>query len=198
MSEKPLGVGTTNQIPNSLVVLTSNRLTKPWSLSKEGVKFIAVLESGIMNGTFKGLPVQDGFILQAYDDGYGYPTVGLGHKIQKIDNLRLGEKISLERAKNIFSQDIKTFERSIHAAVKVPLHQHEYDAITSVIFNTGFGRAKEDPWPGSRIEYLANSVNGGNYEKMPELILGFIAKRVPARRKREAELFKTGAYNAAH
>jgi lysozyme len=84
-----LGTAATNTDPNSSVTLQSARLGKPWRLSTDGYAFMAVLESGVVNGTHKGLPVVDGFIVQVYNDGYDIPTVGFGHKVLPQDNLKI-------------------------------------------------------------------------------------------------------------
>ena len=37
----------------------------------------------------------------------------------------------------IFTADLATFEKRVNKAVKVPVAQHEFDALTSFDFNTG-------------------------------------------------------------
>jgi lysozyme len=194
----PIGKSKTNTDSNSCATACSDRHGKPWSLSTQGMTFIAVLESGILNGTFKGNPVVDGFILKVYNDGYNLPTVGLGHLVVPQDNLKLGDTISIERARDFFKENLKPIEDHINRDVKVPLHQHEYDALVSILFNTGAGRNKHDSWPGTRSAYLAGFLNKGEYDKMPTVIEGFVAHRAPKRRKTEARLFKSGNYDAKH
>jgi lysozyme len=98
-----LGTAVTNTDPNSCVTVQSGRLCKPWHLSQDGCTFMAVLESGVVNGiNFLGLPVVDRFIVKVYDDGFGIPTVGLGHRVLPQDHLRLGDVISVQRARDFF------------------------------------------------------------------------------------------------
>jgi lysozyme len=195
-----LGTAVTNTDPNSCVTVRSGRLCKPWHLSQNGYTFIAVLESGVINGTnFMGLPVVDGFIVKVYDDGYGIPTVGLGHKILPHDNLHLGDDISVQRARNFFSVNLRPIEAAINRDVKVPLYQYEYDALVSVLFNTGPGHREGDPWyPETRSHHLASFPNRGEYNRMRDVIRTFVANRVPKRRQIEARLFDSGNYDASH
>jgi lysozyme len=167
---------------------------------------MAVLESGILNGTYHhvvyghttNLTVVQGFILQVYDDGTGIPTVGLGHRVLPQDHLHLGGVITLDRAKELFRHDREPAERAINRDVHVPLYQYEYDALVSVLFNTGPGRGPHDSWPGTRSQYLADFLNHGEYDRMRDVIRGFIAHIVAGRRQREARLFDTGVYDATH
>jgi lysozyme len=188
----------TNTNPDSCVDAYCARTGKPWTLTPEGYKFIAVLESGIANGKYKGLPVVDGFILEVYDDGYGIPTVGLGHKVVADDKLKIGDKISVEQARDFLAVNLEPIEAAIHRTVKVALHPYEYDALVSILFNSGPYHRKGDPWHGTRAEYLADKINTGDYDKIPAIIESYIAQRVPGRRKMEARLFKVGNYDASH
>jgi lysozyme len=83
--------------------------------------------------------------------------------------------------------------------VKVFLHQYEYDALVSVLFNTGVYQSKVDAWyPEERSHHLAAYLNRGEYREMGDVIRSFVAQRVPKRRKSEAKLFETGVYDASH
>ncbi|NVI07453.1 lysozyme [Paraburkholderia youngii] len=193
-----LGSAITNTDPNSCVTLQSDRFCKPWRLSTDGYTFMAVLESGMVNGTYRGKRVADGFIVQVYDDGFGIPTVGFGHKVLPQDNLRIGDVISVERARSFFDVNLLPVEEAINRELKVPLYQYEYDALVSVLFNSGPNHKPHDPWPGTCTQYLASFLNKGAYAKMPSVIRKFIDQRVPWRRRLEAKLFETGIYDAQH
>jgi lysozyme len=202
----PLADAVTNTNPNSCVTAQTDRLCKPWQLSPQGITFMAVLESGITNGTYRhrvhghttNLTVVEGFITQVYDDGTGLPTVGLGHLVVPQDHLYLGDVITLDRAKEFFRHNREPVESAINRDVHVPLYQYEYDALVSVLFNTGSGRRRTDPWPSTRSQYLADFLNRGEYGRMGDVIRGFIATVVGGRRQREARLFNTGVYDASH
>ena len=194
-----LAVAVTNTDPNSCVNVQTDRLCKPWKLSTQGYTFMAVLESGVVNGAYLGKPVVEGFIVKVYDDGYGIPTVGLGHKVLPVDHLRIGDVISVERARGFFEINLRPIEATINRDVKVPLYQYEYDALVSILFNSGPYPRSGDPWyPESRSKYLADFLNHGEYNRMRDIIRSFIAQRVPWRRRLEAQLFVTGIYDARH
>ncbi|MFM0502508.1 lysozyme [Paraburkholderia caffeinilytica] len=195
---QPLAIVVTNTDPNSCVTVRCDRIGKPWHLTTRGATFIAVLESGMLNGTFQGKPVVDGFIVKVYDDGFGIPTVGLGHRVVPEDHLALGDIISVERARNFFDVNLRPVEAAINRDVRVPLYQYEYDALVSVLFNAGTGKRDSDPWPGTRSQYLASYLNQGEYDRMRDVIRTFVAHRVPGRRRTEAQLFETGNYDASH
>ncbi|WP_322043980.1 lysozyme [Paraburkholderia sp. J67] len=193
-----LATSVTNTDPNSCVFAQTGRLCKPWKLSNQGYSFMAVCESGILNGTFQGKPVVDGFILKVYDDGYGNPTVGLGHKVLPQDHLRMGDVVSVERCREFFAVNIRQAETAINRDVRVALYQYEYDALVSTLYTTGPSHHDGDPWPESRSGHLAGYLNAGEYDRMRDVIRAFIATRIPWRRRLEARLFETGNYDAHH
>jgi len=193
-----LATAVTNTNPNSCVNVQSGRLCKPWHLSNKGLQYIAIWESGILNGTYKGRRVVDGFVLSVYDDGYHIPTVGLGHRVNPQDHLRIGDEISIERAKEFMRMSLHDVESAVNRYLRVPLFQYEYDALISVLWNTGPFHAKHDKWPETRTEHLTKSLNDGEYSTMRDVILGFFAERVRSRRASEVKLFTTGVYDASH
>ncbi|MFL9965791.1 lysozyme, partial [Paraburkholderia sediminicola] len=76
-----------------------------------------------------------GFILKAYLDNVGIPTVGCGHRIVPADNVRVGQTISLERAREFKKHDVERMERRLNCDVHVPLFQFEYDSLVSIVYN---------------------------------------------------------------
>lgn len=176
-----------------------DRIAKPWRISDEGLQFMAVLESGVVSGTnWQGQKVIDGMILKVYDDGYGISTVGMGHKVGTTDGIKLGDTITIEQARSFSRNDLADVEGVINRLVSVPLYQYEYDALVSVLFNTGIFRGKHDSSPQTRSERISDIVNDGDYESASKFLESFIADRVPGRRENEAQLFRTGLYDASH
>lgn len=187
-----IGEAVTNTNPNSCVNLQCSRIGKPWQLTSDGVSFIAVRESGLLNGTFAGHKVTEGFILKAYLDNKGIPTVGCGHRIQPGDNINVGDTITLERARAFKKKALHEIEWRLNKDIHVPLHQFEYDAICSISYNCGAYGGSDD---------LINKINSGNYGRMFDYIIGYrvgINKGVANRRRAEARLFSTGNYDASH
>ena len=76
--------------------------------------------------------------LDVYDDGFGFLTVGYGHKVVAADNLKEGDIITASRATTLFNADILTVETGINKHPKVSkFTQAQYDAKTIMIINGG-------------------------------------------------------------
>lgn len=60
-------------------------------------------------------------------------TIGFG----ATDGVKLGDKITPPKALARALQDVQKFEGAIKQCVKVPLHQHEYDAFIQFSYNIG-------------------------------------------------------------
>jgi len=115
--------------------------------------------------------------------------VGCGHLVVAADKLKLGKKITEARAKELLKNDLSDAENAVNRNVKVPLHQHEYDALVSLTFNTGSHGALK----------LFAAVNSGKYESIPATIEKYrTGGGNEGRRSSEAKLFKSGVYDAIH
>jgi lysozyme len=196
---QPLATAITNTNPNSCVQVQTDRLCKPWAASNEILSFIAEWESGRMNGMTRiffqdhshiDAPVSEGFIVLVYADSAGNPTVGCGHLVLPGDHLQVGQTITVERAREFLKKDLRRMEGALNAKIHVPLFQREYDALVSVIFNSG---------PGQAADELAVIVNQGDYENVPDSIKDFrCGTRLRPRRRSEARIFAEGVYDATH
>ncbi|CAM2147331.1 lysozyme [Paraburkholderia tropica] len=177
----------------STISIYAGRISKPWKASKEGLSFISVWESGLLNGVnFQGHQVIDGFILKAYRDNVGIPTVASGHRILPADHIALGQTISLERAREFKRRDLERMEQRLNGDVNVELYQFEYDALVSIVFNCG---------PNGGADDIIDKVNGGRYGEMFDYILEYRIgknKKLRTRRYAEARLFASGVYDAEH
>lgn len=193
LEPQPIARGYANNRVDSLVTGVSDRLAKPWKISDKLLPFLGEWESGVLNGkNYKGHLVTDGMILSVYLDSKGLPTVGCGHLIQPADNLKMGDTITLEKAKEFLRNDLKTMEAAVNKKVLVPLYQYEYDALVSTVFNTG---------PSAPADSLAKLINTNFYENIPKKLSLFWTNGGTSnvgRRKSEADLFKMGVYNAKH
>jgi GH24 family phage-related lysozyme (muramidase) len=187
-----IATAVTNTNPNSCVNVNCDRRGGPWSISNEGLSFIAVWESGTLNGNFAGHHVTEGFILTAYFDNVGIPTVGCGHRILPSDHISVGDTISLERTRAFKKQAIQAVEHRLNSSVRVPLFQYEYDALASIVYNCGAGDGAAE---------IVRKVNSGHFEEMHDYILRYRVgtnRGVGRRRVKEAKLFQTGVYDASH
>ncbi len=91
---------------------------------------------GISGVALIGLLVAEGFRDHAYIPVAGdVPTIGFG----TTENVKMGDKVTVTQALNRAMIDVQKFEGAIKSCVKVPLHQYEYDAYTSLAYNIGSG-----------------------------------------------------------
>ena len=95
-------------------------------------------------------------VLSTYTDSVGVLTIGVGHtKAAGPPKPVKGTSITLEAAFALFKKDIQKYEAGVRRAVKVPVLQHEFDAMTSFHYNTGaIGRAS-----------FVDDLNAGNRKK---------------------------------
>ena len=150
--------------------------TKSRKLSKKGEDFIASFE---------------GEILKVYDDGFGYPTLGIGHLLTPEERklMPLGTTITKEQSREYFRRDVPKYEAAVNKAVSAPLTQNQFDALVSLCFNIGIGAFVKS----SAVRHL----NAGRYADAADAILRFnkakgkIVPGLDRRRKAERKLFMT-------
>jgi lysozyme len=89
----------------------------------------------------------------------GTLTIGYGHTNAAAHPLKckLGTKVSKKEALEILDADLDPCEATVNKLVKVPLTQHQLDALVSFAFNTG------------RLSGtgLLKQLNAKNYAKVP-------------------------------
>lgn len=138
-------------------------------------------ESGI--DLIKGF---EGVRLNAYDDGVGVMTIGVGH----IKGVQNGDTITEDQADDYLRDDLGTAEAAVNRLVKVPLDQSKFDALVSFTFNLGAGALA-----GST---LLKRLNAGDYDGAADEFLrwnragGRIMAGLTKRRISERMLFLTG------
>lgn len=131
---------------------------------------------------------------------YGYPdpgtngkpyTIGAGHTdAAGPPTVRLGDKITLQRAFEIYAADMVKYENGVRQAIRVELEQHEFDAAVSFHFNTGAirtGSIDEKLNRGDRAGAMATWLQ---YNKAG----GRVMRGLVTRRQEEVALFRTGTY----
>ncbi|GJE46737.1 glycoside hydrolase family protein [Methylobacterium soli] len=77
---------------------------------------------------------------RAYKDSVGVWTIGVGHtSAAGPPSVTAGLVITEAEALEIFGRDLVKYEATVDQSVKVPLADHERDALVSICFNIGQG-----------------------------------------------------------
>ena len=85
---------------------------------------------------FVGILLSEGYSDTAIIPVQGdVPTIGFG----TTGGVKPGDRIAPPQAVLRAHRDVEEFEDALKACVKVPLHQHEYDAFVSLAYNIGSG-----------------------------------------------------------
>ena len=137
----------------------------------------------------------EGIVPAPYRDSVGVWTYGVGHTAAAggLDPREMNSAMptgaamdaAVDRALELFKVDLGKYEKRVNDAIKVPLLQHEFDALVSFDFNTGgIHRAK-----------LTAAINDG--DKSGAGFMGWLQPpEIRKRRTAEMSLFKTGDYDA--
>lgn len=81
---------------------------------------------------------EGGLILKAYRDSEGYWTIGGGHLLSLDKNADFSSLVwDREHAAQVFAEDTAKFERALDHALRVPVTQHQRDALISFAHNIG-------------------------------------------------------------
>ena len=99
------------------------------------IKRNAIAALSLSAAALVGIATHEGYVGQAYRDIVGVWTIGFG----TTEQVKPGDKIDPVRALQRKMADVQKFEGALKQCVKVPLHQHEYDAFLSLAYNIGPG-----------------------------------------------------------
>jgi lysozyme len=130
---------------------------------------------------------REAVVLSAYRDTKRIWTIGVGHTAAAGGFVPpgAGVKITLADALELFRRDIAKYEAGVNAAVKVPLLQHEFDALVSFHFNTG-AIAKAT---------LTKRLNAGDKKGAAAGLMNWVKPpEIRGRRLGEQKQFQTGDY----
>lgn len=147
-----------------------------YTTSDNGVRFITRFE---------------GEILHVYDDGFGYPTAGVGHLLTAAEKKQypIGTKITKEQSRAWLKQDLRKAEEAVRNGVTVPITQNQFDALVSFTFNVGIG--------GFNRSSVRSNLNNRHFTAAADSLLkwnkagGKTVKGLTRRREAERELFLT-------
>lgn len=128
----------------------------------------------------------------AYKDSAGVWTIGYGNT---GDLAKSGTKISKEKANQLFIKDVNEAAACVKRFLKEwkdkkvkgqYLKQNEYEALISLVFNSGC--------QGVRESKFIQKVKYGKYDEAAEMIIDYKSDGLENRRRAEYELFKNGNY----
>lgn len=79
------------------------------------------------------IALNEGYRGEAYKDAVGVPTVGYG----ETKGVTMKSKTTPDRALVQLLSSANSHADDIRQCIKVPLHQHEFDAYVSLVYNIG-------------------------------------------------------------
>lgn len=127
----------------------------------------------------------EGFAPMPYDDGYGFPTIGWGHRIQPGEDFSAG--LTRAAADRLLERDLAAAERAVARLCPVPLTDNQRGALISFAFNAGAGTLQRATFRQCLLRR--------DYADVPPGLVKYVysaGRRSPGllrRRRAEAELF---------
>lgn len=148
-------------------------------VSDHGLALIKAFE-----GCHRAVKGQPGYF-KAYSDPVGVLTIGYGHTHHHPPHFDKDTVWSQNACDAVLAGDLATFERHVEKLAKVPLKQHEFDALVSWAFNTG----------GPETASLWKVLNAGHKRDVAEQLArwnkagGRVLNGLIRRREAEAAMF---------
>ncbi len=142
----------------------------------------------------------EGIVPAVYLDSVGVETFGIG-----VTHWAIGKKAMadlprvvpsdvdamVDHALDLFLKVLPKYEEPVRSAVRVPLHQHEFDALVHFTYNVG--------GPNFQKSKLLQNINAGRYESAGKS--GFHGWLKPpelrGRRNRESDIFLKADYGTS-
>jgi lysozyme len=142
------------------------------------------------------LAIKEGIVPAPYLDSVGVWTFGIGHaETSGLEpnprNMPRGMPADINgaiaSAVRLYARTLERFEADVRRAIKVPVPQHEFDALVSFHYNTGgIGRAA-----------ITRHLNAGDRRAAADAFMGWLRPpEIRGRREAEQRLFRDGAYPA--
>ena len=139
------------------------------------------------------------------DSNKHHCTIGYGHLVHKgpcngSESQEFKNGIDEKRATELFNQRLLEFEKAVKRDIYVHLYQNEYDALVSLLYNTGkdflnVGGVNDG------VTKIKKNINSKDYEggadEMADVTNGGL-KGLVARRKAEIKMFKYNIYDSSH
>ena len=102
----------------------------------------------------------EGLRLKAYRCSAGVLTIGWGHTKGVTEDTK---PITISEGDALLAEDLIEFEDAVNFLVKVPLEQHQFDALVSFAFNVGPDIDADSIAEGLGDSTLLKKLNAGNY-----------------------------------
>lgn len=109
----------------------------------------------------------EGLKLDAYLCPAGIWTIGYGH----TKSVKKGNKITADEANNLLAQDLAECGAQIQKYVRVPLHDNQFAALASFVFNAGLGSLLAST--------LLKRLNNGDYDCVPSELSRWVKAKNP-------------------
>ena len=119
---------------------------------------------------------------KAYQDSKGLWTIGVGHLIKTDEEYLLTATLTDDQVEELLRKDLKWCSEAVETSVKVPLQQHQFDALYSLCFNIGGTNFSNST--------VVKKINQNDMQGAADAILNWNKPEVLInRRKRERALF---------
>lgn len=152
----------------------------------------------ISNQGLAELASYEALMLFPYLDSGGVKTVGIGSTssdIFDLANWAWDKQITIKDAVDIYRRSLIKYVAAVNNALKVPVSQHQFDAIVSFTYNVGTTGMSKSTF----IKLINKGANNSQIIaalKMWNKDNGKVIKGLINRRQKEADLFTTGKYSA--
>jgi lysozyme len=131
---------------------------------------------------------REGMKLKAYRDSGGVLTICVGHtSAAGPPRVKPGMTCTKDECLQILRHDVSKFEDCVESAVRVPMEQHEFDALVSLAFNIGCSAFHKS----SALRYLnkGDRREAANRMLLWNKVKGKTVKGLTTRRQSEREQF---------
>jgi len=136
----------------------------------------------IAKSTLDFITKEEGSRNKAYQDSKGLWTIGVGHLIKEDEQYLLTANLTNDQVEDLLRKDLKWCSEAVETSVKVPLQQHQFDALYSLCFNIGGTNFSNST--------VVKKINQNDMQGAADAILNWNKPEVLInRRKRERALF---------
>jgi len=109
----------------------------------------------------------EGLKLEAYLCPAGVWTIGYGH----TKGVKKGNKITADEANQLLAQDLAECGEQLQKYIRVPLHDNQFAALASFVFNVGIGSLLAST--------LLKRLNTGDYDCVPSELSKWVKAKNP-------------------